>query len=147
MPSFRSPLLARDYKFFEAAKRAAEESDFKVHVGAVAVYQGRVIASAASLEKTHPMQKMYNSRFREFNQVGLSLPKMHAEIGLFAKLKKMEIPMHDVSVYVYRICKSREHGLARPCPACRAALKEIGIRKFYYTLDDGYAFEMIGEGA
>ena len=69
MSEFRSPLLARDYKFFEAAKRAAEESDFKVHVGAVAVYQGRVIASAASLEKTHPVLRRQRS--------GAARPALH----------------------------------------------------------------------
>lgn len=31
-------LMARDYKFFEAARKAAEGSTFKVKVGAVGVY-------------------------------------------------------------------------------------------------------------
>ena len=137
-----SPLMARDYKFFEAARKAAEGSDFKVHVGAVAVYKRRIVAAAASRNKTHSMQKVYN-RYRSFNQVGLCLPKLHAEIGILAKLKKMDIPMQDVSIYVYRVCKSRDHGLARPCGACLAAIRDSGIRRVYYTTDFGVAVEVI----
>lgn len=137
-----SPLMARDYKFFEAARKAAECSDFKVHVGAVAVYKRRIIAAAASQNKTHSMQKIYN-RYRSFNQVGLCLPKLHAEIGILAKLKKMDVPMQDVSIYVYRVCKSRDHGLARPCGACLAAIRDSGIRRVYYTTDFGVAVEVI----
>jgi len=137
-----SSLMARDYKFFEAARKAAQESTFKVHVGAVGVYRGKVVASAASQEKTHPMQKEWN-RYRPFRQIGTCLPKIHAEIGLLAKLKKMNIPLGDVKVYVYRVCKSREHGYARPCPACYHALMAAGVRVCYYTTDIGYCCEWI----
>ena len=140
-----SPLMARDYKFFEAARKAAECSDFKVRVGAVAVYKRRIVAAAASQNKTHSMQKVYNNRYRVFNQVGMCLPKVHAEISLLAKLKKMSIPMQDVSIYVYRICKSRDHGLARPCSACFAAIRDTGLRRIYYTTDYGCAVEVIDQ--
>lgn len=135
-------LLARDYKFFEAAKKAAGESTFKVHVGAVAVLRGRVIASAASLDKTEPLQKFYN-KARSINQVGLCLPKVHAEVALIKKLMKLDVPMREVKVYIYRTCKSREKGLARPCRACLWGLRDLGIRTVFYTTDDGYCCEWI----
>lgn len=135
-------LLTRDYKFFEAARKAAGESTFKVHVGAVGVYKGRVVASAASSSKTEPLQFQYN-RFRSFRQIELSLPKAHAEIILVKKLMKLNIPMREVKVYVYRTCKSRDKGLARPCPACFAALQDVGIRTVFYSTDYGYAREWI----
>jgi len=137
-----SPLLARDYKFFEAARRAAEGSDFKVRVGAVAVWRRKVVAFAASQNKTKPVQKYWN-KFRNFSQDGECLPKLHAEIALISKLKKLDIDMRDVSVYVYRVCKSREKGLARPCSACLAALRALGIEKIFYSTDCGYAVEVI----
>lgn len=137
-----SGLMARDYKFFEAARKAAGESTFKVHVGAIAVWNGKIVASAASLDKTEPLQRRYN-RLRSFNQVGLCLPKVHAEIGLIKKLLKLNIPMREVKVYIYRPCKSRDKGLARPCRACLAALQDAGIRTVYYTTDIGYCKEWI----
>jgi deoxycytidylate deaminase len=137
-----SPLLARDYKFFEAARRAAESSDFKVRVGAVAVWRRKVIASAASQNKTKPVQKYWN-KFRSFSQNEECLPKLHAEIALISKLQKLDIDMRDVSVYVYRICKSREKGLARPCAACISAIRNAHISRIYYSTDIGYAAEVI----
>ena len=144
-----SPLTQKDYRFFEAAKKAAGDSDFKVHVGAVACYKGKVIASASSSSKTHPMQQAYNKYRGSFKQAGLCLPKVHAEIKLASKLKKMDVQMKDVSIYVYRTCKSRAFGIARPCAACRMALMELGIKRFYYTTDDGYCLEVVDrkEGA
>lgn len=134
--------MPRDYKFFEAARKAALESTFKVKVGAVAVLGGKVIASAASSSKTEPLQYKYNV-YRKIRQTELCLPKAHAEIVLLKKLKKMDVPMRDVKIYVYRICKSREHGLARPCVACFRGLVDAGIQTVYYSTDFGFAKEWI----
>ena len=34
-------------------------------------------------------------------------------------------------------------GIARPCPSCMAAIRDIGIRDVYYTTDDGFAYERL----
>jgi len=141
----RLSLMARDYRYFEIAKRAALTSDFKTKLGAIAVYQGKVIASAASSSKTHSLQAKYN-RYRNFDINNSDcLPKVHAEIKLISKLKKMQnIDFKRVSVYIYRVCKSRDRGMARPCGACRAALKDMGIISIFYSTDDpGYACELL----
>lgn len=141
-----SGLMARDYRFFEAARQAALKSDFRTKVGCVAVYGNRVIAAAASSEKTSTLQYKYN-RFRDFSVGGADcLPKLHAEVGLVTKLRKLQnVDMRRVSVYVYRVCKSKPFSIARPCPGCMVALRDAGIRSVYYTTEyDGYAHEWIG---
>ena len=140
--SLQSKLLARDYKFFEAARKAACGSDFKVKVGAVAVWKRRIIASAYSSSKTETMQFQYN-KYRKFNQTGLCLPKVHAEVALVKKVLKLDINPKDIEIYVYRVCKSREKGIARPCNACLAALRDAGITVIKYTTDFGYSCELI----
>lgn len=135
-------ITKRDMKFFEVARKAALGSDFKTKIGACAVLNGRVIAAAASSEKTSPLQMKYNV-YRKF-QVDCAdcLPKIHAEISLVSKLKHMpNIEYKRLTVYVYRICKSRDHGMARPCDACIRALMDLGIRNIKYTTDYGYAHE------
>ena len=138
------PLMARDYKFFEYAKKAALESDFKTTLGAVAVYNGKVVASAASSSKTHSLQAKYNI-YRQFEINGADcLPKVHAEVKLISKLRRVpNIDFRRVAIYIYRICKSRPHGLARPCRACLQAIKDMNIRNLFYTTDFGYAHERI----
>lgn len=144
MDNSHSSLMARDYKFFEAARKAALESDFSTKVGAIAVYGNRIIASAFSSQKTNPLQSKYNV-YRQFQtNCADCLPKVHAEISLITKLRRIQnIDFKRVKVYVYRVCKIREKGIARPCRACLIALRDAGIRTVYYTTDFGYAQEWI----
>ena len=138
-----------DYKMFDIACRVAQTSDFaKFHVGCVLVYKKHIIASAANGEKTHPIQKKFNRKYRNFNSTTNKFieDKIHAEIAALSKIPypvAQEIDWKKVSVYVYRICSGRKQGFgnARPCGACLAALKEKGIKKIYYTSSIGYCLE------
>lgn len=128
-----------DFRFFDKAKQVAEISDYyKTHVGCVAVYQGQVIGIGCNCNKTHPTQYYYN-RYRI--QTDNMLPKLHAEISCLNQIKSLNINFSKVKLYIYRIRKDQPYGLARPCPSCMAAIKDLGIRNIYYTTNDGYSYE------
>ena len=130
-----------DYKHFSKARQIAGISDFKkIHIGCVAVYQGQVIGLGCNANKTHPMQKFYN-RYRQ--QPDNLLPKLHAEISCLNQIKHLNINFTKVKLYIYRIRKDQPYGMARPCPSCMAAIKDLGIKNVYYTTDAGYAYEKI----
>ena len=130
-----------DYKYFSKARQIAGISDFKkIHIGCVAVYQGQIIGLGCNANKTHPMQKFYN-RYRQ--QTDNLLPKLHAEISCLNQIKHLNINFTKVKLYIYRIRKDQPYGMARPCPSCMAAIKDLGIRNVYYTTDNGYAYEKI----
>ena len=134
-------LTKTDYKYFEKAKHIASISDFaKIHVGCIAVYQGNIIGIGYNSNKTHPRQRYYN-RFR--SQDKSFVPKLHAEISCINSIQHLNINFPKVKLYVYRLRNDREHGLARPCPSCMAAIKDIGIRDIYYTTNSGFAYERI----
>lgn len=130
-----------DYRYFIKARQVASVSDYpKIHVGCIAVYQGQVIGLGCNCNKTHPVQKFYN-RFREdSNEL---LPKLHAEINCINQLKGLNINFSKVKLYIYRIGNDREFRIARPCPSCMAAIKDLGIRDIYYTTNDGYSYEKL----
>lgn len=132
-------LSNRDMKYFKKAKQVATISDFsQTHIGCIAVYQGNIIGIGCNTNKTHPIQKYYN-RYREYSE---KLPaKLHAEINCINQLKNLHINFSKVKLYVYRIRKDQPFGLARPCPSCMAAIKDLGIRNIYYTTNDGYSHE------
>jgi len=131
-----------DYKYFDKARQAAMVSDYyKTHIGCIAVYQGTIIGIGCNCNKTHPTQKFYN-RYRKQSEV--MLPKLHAEINCINQIKHLEINFAKVKLYIYRIRKDQPFGLSRPCPSCMAAIKDLGIRNIYYTTNDGYAHEQIG---
>ena len=130
-----------DYKYFDKARQAALISDFhKTHIGCVAVYQGNVIGIGCNCNKTHPMQKKYN-KYRTKSD-GL-LPKLHAEINCINSIKHLDINFSKVKLYIYRIRNDQPYGLARPCPSCMAAIRDLGIRDIYYTTNDGYVYERL----
>ena len=130
-----------DYRYFKKARQVALISDYqKVHIGCVAVYQGNIISMACNTNKTDPMQKYYN-RYREESDV--MIPKLHAEINCLNQLKHLNINFSKVKLYIYRIRNDRPYGMARPCPSCMAAIRDLGIRDIYYTANDGYVHERI----
>ena len=130
-----------DYRYFKKARQIANISDYKKqHVGCVAVYQGQVIGLGCNCNKTHPMQKFYNKYRMPSDYM---LPKLHAEISCINQIKHLDINFSKVKLYIYRIRKDQPFGLARPCPSCMAAIKDLGVRDVYYTTNDGYVYEKL----
>lgn len=130
-----------DMNYFKKAKKIASISDFsKTHIGCIAVYQGNIIGMGCNTNKTHPMQKYYN-RYREYSEK--FTPKLHAEINCINQAKHLDVNFSKVKLYIYRIRKDQPFGMARPCPSCMAAIKDLGIRDIYYTTNDGYVHERI----
>lgn len=138
-----SKLSRTDMRYFQKARQAAEISDYKrTHVGCVAVYQGNIIGIACNTNKTHPMQKYYN-RYRYHPQTSYFYPKLHAEINCISSIRHLDINFSKVKLYVYRTRCDQEYGIARPCPSCMAAIRDLGIRHIYYTTNNGYAYEQV----
>lgn len=130
-----------DYKYFNKARNIASISDYKKqHVGCIAVYQGQVIGLGCNCNKTHPTQKYYNQYRKRSDGM---LPKLHAEISCINQIKHLDINFSKVKLYIYRIRKDQPFGLARPCPSCMAAIKDLGIKNIYYTTNDGFSYERL----
>lgn len=64
-------------------------------------------------------------------------------MSVLAKIRSLDINFSEVEIYVYRELKSGKRAKARPCAACMRALKDLGLRKIFYTTDDGYCKEII----
>lgn len=132
-----------DYKYFDKAKESAMLSDYhKTHVGCVAIYHGQVIGASCNCNKTHPFQKYYN-RYREYSEI--MPPKLHAEIRCINSIRHLQINFSRVKLYIYRLRKDQPFGMARPCPSCMAAIRDLGIKDIYYTTNNGYVHERIGK--
>ena len=135
-----------DQKYFQKAYSAALLSDYhKVHIGCIAVYQGSIISIGCNTCKTHPLQKKYNKyRHIVYNKGYKTLPQLHAEINCLVAIRGMDINFSKVKLYIFRPGYEGVFKLARPCPSCIAAIRDMGIKHIYYTTDDGYAYEKIG---
>ena len=136
-----------DYKFFEMARKEAEKSDFDgFKLGCILSYKKHVIGKGHNSNKTSPKQKKYN-RYRQFKKGPKAIKhSLHAEIDSLNSVPyplAQSVDWSKVDVYIYRISpgKTLGIGMARSCPACRAALQDKGVRHLYYTTDSGFAYE------
>lgn len=133
-----------DQMGFSRAASVSTLSDFRnVNVGCVATVHGKVISVGFNTTKTHPVQKHFN-QFRDVSEVpgaGKINHSLHAEIMCLNALHGADL--EHTKLYIYRQRRDQPHGLARPCKACMAAIREAGIRRIYYTTDDGYASEVL----
>ena len=83
-----------------------------------------------SYTKTHPTQKEIATRYKasyyhkEF---------LHAEISSLIKCKG-KVPY---SILVIRQLKNGTMGNAKPCPICRLAIKEAGVKEIWFSNQDG----------
>ena len=133
----------RYFKFArEASKRATYTGShrFSPMIGAVAEYKGSIVATAWNTNKTSPLQARYN--VYRFNAD--TPDKTHAEVSLIQKLRWKfgdSIDWSKVHIYLYREYKDGRLAPSRCCPSCLALFKELGIKKIYYTTEDGYVEE------
>lgn len=133
-------------RYFKFAREASMNATytgshrFSPRIGAVAVYKGSIVATAWNANKTSTLQARYNVyRFQADTP-----NKVHAECALVQKLRWKfgdSIDWSKVYIYLYREYKDGNLGPSRPCPSCLALLKELGVKKIYYTTDDGYVEE------
>lgn len=139
-----SGFTTKQLRHFQHAQAAAEMSDFKrARVGCVVVEGGKVLACGFSTHRSHTLQAKYD-KHRTFRAGAEPKHSLHAEISAMSQLiDDKSVNWSRVEVYVYRACKDRPQGMARPCPACLAMLKDFRVRHVYYSTDIGYAYERI----
>ena len=128
-------------KYFDIAKAVSKLSNFKrIHIGCVIAYGKHIVATGQNTNKTHPMQKEYN-RYR-FEGDCRGNGKLHAEMMAILSLPK-DIDTKKLVVYTYREDRFGNLRSSRPCNACLAKIKELGIKTIYYTSDDGFCAEKL----
>lgn len=97
---------------------------------------GRRINSCNYDLKTHPLMKKHYPYF---------VQSVHAEFSVLMKLNlhKEIKSILGSKIYVYREDKNGNVKRAKPCKYCMKILKEYGVRKVYYSTENGYNMEVI----
>jgi len=123
--------LREDYidKVIDYAKHS--EAKFR-HAAICLDNKGRIVSWATNSRKTHPLQAEYARRTGKEQKVSL-----HAEIAALIRARD------DIeTVVVARINKRGDLRNSRPCPICRLALEEAGVKEVWFSTDKG--FEKLG---
>ena len=127
-------MTGRTKRFFEFAKKMALMSEYgKFRHGAVLVKHGSIMS--AGLNKDKPCS--FGNRFRPKE---LGDATIHAELAAILNVPRSQTEGSDV--YVVRVGALEDLRNSKPCPMCQAALKFVGVKRVFYSLDD-QSFEML----
>ena len=114
-------------RYFDLAKRAAMESTYgKFRHGSVIVKGGSVVSFG--FNKSNHCQ--FGQRFRRMDKGHAT---QHAEISAILGLPRSSTQGADI--YVVRINNECDWRMSTPCPMCEEALRFVGIRRAFYTVD------------
>jgi len=123
----------RQIDFLERAKKIARRSTSRFRVGAVLVRGSNIIGIGHNIQrKSHPTMYLYaRPELKTF--IG-----SHAEFIACRGLRPYDIGDKS-TLYVYRVRRDGSPGCSRPCSACLSILRDKGIKKICFSLDDhGY---------
>lgn len=129
-------MTKRELAYFKVAGAISETSNHPQYkIGAAVVLKHRVVSSGANSDtKTHPLQKQYNKyRFEED-----SPHKCHAELTALLPLIRDNVDLSNASIFVYREHKNHTLACARPCRSCMNLIRDLGIKRVFYTVEGGY---------
>lgn len=104
----------------------------KVKMVAFLVYKGKLLSFGVNSEKT----SLYQYRMRKKSNVDDSnfiYDKTHAEIAAIKKIHPSFNDWEHVEIFIVSKKKNGEFRLSRPCPICEKTIRNLGIRKVYYT--------------
>tara|TARA_B100000131_G_scaffold90220_1_gene86926 strand:- start:16998 stop:17432 length:435 start_codon:yes stop_codon:yes gene_type:complete len=118
---------------FELARNVAHNSTYgNIRHGAVLVRGGSVLNASFNKEN-------FSSFGNRFRRSGQGPATVHAELGCVLGLSRDSTTGADI--YVCRINKEGEFRSSKPCPMCHEALRHVGVKRVYYTTNEG-TFEM-----
>lgn len=115
----------------ERAIEIAESSTFHKKVGALLLSNQSIVAWGTNIKKTHPVQAKWAIR--------AGLPEkiyLHAEMSALIRCRSAAD-----TIVVARVNSQGKLRNAKPCPICRLALEEIGIKRICYTVNEGFIYE------
>ena len=119
----------RQRRYFELAKNMAHNSPYnKIRHGAVLVKGGSVIN--ASYNKDN-----FSSFGTRFRGPDMGHGTHHAELGCITGIARSVTTGSDV--YVCRVNKQEQFRSRKPCRMCHNILKHVGVKRVYYTTENG----------
>ena len=107
-----------------AIKTAAQSPHQKWKLGSVVLRGGRVLATGCNRNRNDP-SIVENEKYFKCS--------IHAKVSALRNTGKTR----GAKLFVARLTKNGSTALAKPCGRCQHAIEKAGIRRVYYTTDNG----------
>lgn len=131
-------MTKRERAHFGAAKAVSALSDHRVHVGAVVTVGSRIISSGFnSQSRCHGLQAKLDKEMFGCESNG----PLHAEVDALLPLIRRGVDLSNAALYVYREHRDGTLACARPCARCEKLIRKAGLKRIFYTVENGIAEE------
>lgn len=104
----------------------------RVKMVAFLVYKGKLLSFGVNSEKTSLYQYRMRKKFN-VDDSNFIYDKTHAEIAAIKKIHPSFDNWEHVEIFIVSKKKDNTFRLSRPCPICEKTIKDLGIKKVYYT--------------
>ena len=104
----------------------------RVKMVAFLVYKGKILSFGVNSEKTSLYQYRMRKKFN-VDDSNFIYDKTHAEIAEIKKINPSFDNWEHVEIFIVSKKKDNTFRLSRPCPICEKTIKDLGIKKVYYT--------------
>lgn len=128
-------------KFWNILEKVAIALDpvSRQRMAACLVYKNEIISIGTNKFKTHPIAKQFSKHEEAIY--------LHAEIDCIKNaLRVVDVDfLSKCTMYVLRVkrpdndLKKFIHGMAKPCSGCEMGIETFGIKRVYFTTDNGYS--------
>jgi tRNA(Arg) A34 adenosine deaminase TadA len=112
----------------EAVKLAKEnEVEGLPRMAAIISKRKRILGTGFNKRKTHPMMHRFTDNHLRV--------EVHAEIAAIINALRTckEEDLKGAEIFIARVLKNGERGIAKPCTICQKALDTYGITAIHYT--------------
>lgn len=136
-------ITKKDLRYFNIAKAVSKTSRVKrIHIGAVITINNNIFVSS-NICKSHPLQKKLNKLRFDDDFFETCKNSLHAEMNCLLKIRHYNFDLSKAKLYVYRESNNNSFANSRPCEACIAQIKNMGIHHIFYTTDSGFCEEYL----
>ena len=118
-------------EYIDLLKKLAVNSDINCKHAAALLYNNNIYSP--SINK---FIKSFDIKSKNTDEIQTHYKTIHAEISVFLNFPKKK-SMKGMDIIVIRINKNLALKNSRPCNHCIDKLKKIGIRKVFYSNEDG----------
>lgn len=121
-------------KFLRLAEQNARAYEFDpyldYHLCAILVKGGKILSVGYNKGSTNAFVEHFADLVRGYRDYSLGI---HAEMDAVLKARS-KTDLKGCKIYVTRIRRDGELGMARPCEICQKILHTYGIKRAYYTI-------------
>lgn len=119
------------HKFLLKASALIKKHDYdkwqEFHLCAIIVQGGNILSVGFNQSRRHGYVEVIKKN---------SWTNLHAEVDAILKVRR-KINLTGSKMFIVRLIEGdTKMSISRPCQTCQIALKNYGIKKVYYSIDD-----------